>query len=96
MEAEADSTVPMESAISRLIPDVLEKIFVFLSYTDLKSAELTCTSWRSVVAERRMYWQLTKRIAMSRAPFQMNMVKTNKRTSFRAANWTGKKRRKTK
>ncbi len=94
---------PSRKAAIDLNADVLERIFSYLSYSDLKSAELTCRAWRAVVAERRLYWRLTKRIAMSKPPFQLKIGGASSQSTQRSKwfrQWLGsgggtaKKRRK--
>ena len=39
----------------QLCPDVLERIFSFLTFRDLLAAELVCTAWKHVIDTRSLH-----------------------------------------
>ena len=48
--------------------DVLEMIFQFLDFKSLCSAEMTCRKFRNIINDRRLYWQLSKRLSAMAVP----------------------------
>ena len=50
--------------------DVLEMIFSHLDFKSLLAIELTCTRWRDLVRDRRLFWQLSKRLLAKPPPFK--------------------------
>ena len=51
--------------IGQLPDEILEKIFTYLDFQSLISSEMTCWRWRSLINDRRLFWQLSKNIAKS-------------------------------
>ena len=47
---------------SQLNDDVLETIFSYLNFRSLVKAEMVCKRWKEIIGERRLYWQLTKKL----------------------------------
>ena len=60
-------TVTMDrlGMIGQLPDEILEKIFTYLDFQSLISSEMTCWRWRSLINDRRLFWQLSKNIAKS-------------------------------
>ena len=52
----------------QLNEDVLELIFQYLDFRSLCSAEMTCRHWKDVINQRRLYWQLSKRLSALKVP----------------------------
>ena len=42
--------------------DVLEKIFTYLNFRSLIVAEMVCKRWKEIICERRLFWQLSKKL----------------------------------
>lgn len=55
-------------SLEMLNEDVLELIFRFLDFRSLCAAEETCKMWKRVIDERRLYWQLSKRLCRHKLP----------------------------
>lgn len=55
--------------------DVLEIIFQYLDFRSLCSAEMTCRHWKEVINQRRLYWQLSKRLSALNVPKLLNLNK---------------------
>ena len=58
--------------VVQLNNDVLEIIFNYLDFKSLCAAEMTCKLWKEVVNERRLYWQLSKRLSAQMVPKFVN------------------------
>ena len=58
----------LKNAMAHLNADVLEKIFQYLDFRSLNAAELTCKPWKMVINDRRLYWQLSKRLSSIAVP----------------------------
>jgi len=52
----------------QLNADVLELIFRYLDFRSLCAAETTCIQWKQVINDRRLYWQLSKRLSAQMVP----------------------------
>ena len=48
--------------MDKLNDDALEAIFSHLDFRSLDAAERVCKRWKELIGDRRLYWQLTKRI----------------------------------
>ena len=57
--------------MSILNDDVLEIIFQYLDFRSLCSAEMTCRQFKNVINQRRLYWQLSKRLSNLRIPKEL-------------------------
>lgn len=65
----------------QLNDDVLEVIFRYLDFRSLCSAEMACRQWKKVINDRRLYWQLTKRLCARAMPNVIPVPKKLKRAS---------------
>ena len=54
--------------MASLNADVLEHIFHYLDFRSLCAAEMTCKHWKEVITDRRLYWQLSKRLSSMAVP----------------------------
>ena len=59
--------------------DVLEMIFQFLDFKSLCAAEMTCRKWRDIINDRRLYWQLSKRLSAVAVPKLIFLPETEQR-----------------
>ena len=66
---------------TQLNDDVLEVIFSHLNFRSLDAAERVCKRWKELINDRRLYWQLTKRICRA------TKRKLPKSTSFNKSNF---------
>ena len=57
----------------QLNADVLEKIFQYLDFRSLCSAEMTCRHWKDVINQRRLYWQLSKKLSKLNVPKMLHL-----------------------
>ena len=52
----------LENIMDKLNDDALEAIFSHLDFRSLDAAERVCKRWKELIGDRRLYWQLTKRL----------------------------------
>jgi hypothetical protein len=58
----------MAASRSYLNSDVLEKIFQYLDFKSLCKAEMACKHWKEIINQRRLFWQLAKRLSALKIP----------------------------
>ena len=61
---------PSDVRLPDLNADVLSHIFSFLDFRGLIRCEMTCKAFQAVIRERRLFWQLSKRLVLRPNPFQ--------------------------
>lgn len=81
------------SKMVELNADVLEIIFQYLDFRSLCAAEMTCKHWKNVINNRRLYWQLSKRLSARSVP-RIFGTNTRKRKSDFQSEAINRERRK--